>query len=465
MNTGHLPSPPWMAAWFNATTHSTSSKGLLSPAQLLATLRLACSAISASSLSLVDETARSTFLSSIDALALGAFRKSESEWGPVRLAAVVSLLQSVGHRPSCALLAASRLALSDHLFEPRDSIDLAAEGMALSLDGLMEFSLSNPSTRTARRGSPVNEASKTVPALLKHIESQSPRALLLSLSLPSPLSRHKMENLTDPLAPYYKSVAVLSPTRTWQGSMGPWRLCTLLEAFASWGYCPKGEWLSSLILGACSSPDTNEGPEGLPLTGSHAVSLLRALALIQAADVTGPSIQSLLSLLTPEMMSECSSKQMADIAWSLGAIQYRPDPAWWDSYEHCLLAGEGCQMLGGMTGRSLCDLAWACASVRLTPSTEVFSSLLSVSLRRLPSLDPPSLAGLLWSLCIIEDVGPGQVWMSGWISESAAKMSSFQAHDLVRVSFLAPASFHHPFASLRLSISFLRYYLYVSCRQ
>lgn len=163
------------------------------------------------------------------------------------------------------------------------------------------------------------------------------------------------------------------------------------------------------------------------------------------------------------------------MAWALGVLQYRPAPAWWDGYESVLLlpspavtfpvasslasagtsprnaspsaaasaaSSQSPPLLFTMPGKPLCEVAWACAALRLPPSPTLLSGLAAAAARQLPSLDPASLSNLLWSLYVLDDAGPGPAWMDLWLQEAARKMAAFEAQDLaLAISGLAAAQY------------------------
>ena len=163
------------------------------------------------------------------------------------------------------------------------------------------------------------------------------------------------------------------------------------------------------------------------------------------------------------------------MAWALGVLQYRPAPAWWDGYESVLLSpspavtfpvasslssahtwlryaspsaaaaaasSQSPPLLFTMPGKPLCEVAWACAALRLPPSPTLLSGLTAAAARQLPSLDPASLSNLLWSLYVLDDAGPGPAWMDLWLQEAARKMAAFEAQDLaLAISGLAAAQY------------------------
>ncbi len=101
-----------------------------------------------------------------------------------------------------------------------------------------------------------------------------------------------------------------------------------------------------------------------------------------------------------------------------------------------------------MPGKQLSEIAWACAALRLQPSTQLLSALASAAARKLPCMDPASLANLLWSLFLLDEGGPGPAWMDLWLSESAGKMSGFEAQDLALVASGLAAARYAPFSLL-----------------
>ncbi len=136
-------------------------------------------------------------------------------------------------------------------------------------------------------------------------------------------------------------------------------------------------------------------------------------------------IRGLLEALTPARLEELRPKQAAEVAWALGVLQFRPDAGWWERYESALLRRTAAAavdvvalssdalrgppppstLLDAMPGRQLCEVAWACAALRLVPSAPLLSALAAAAARRLPSLPPSSLSNLLWSMAVLDPGG------------------------------------------------------------
>lgn len=176
-------------------------------------------------------------------------------------------------------------------------------------------------------------------------------------------------------------------------------------------------------------------------------------------------ISGLLSALTPSRLRELGAKPAAEVAWALGVLQHRPDTAWWRAYESVLLsaaaspetggasraAGDmtvassspavtsvpsaaGC-LLDSMPGKQLCEVAWACATLGLSPSPTLLSGLAAAAVREMPSLAPASLSNLLWSLTALDPRGEGFMEASARPAPSPPvpphrllRTSSFSAH-------------------------------------
>ena len=138
----------------------------------------------------------------------------------------------------------------------------------------------------------------------------------------------------------------------------------------------------------------------------------------------------LMSALSAASLRALEPKAVAEAAWALGVLQYHPDAEWWRQYETVLLEstavpsplsgqtfggsheadsqrGGVCKgrMIDAMPGRQLCEVAWACALLRLSPSRPMLASLAAASARQLPALGPSSLSNLLWSMTVLDPSG------------------------------------------------------------
>ena len=137
----------------------------------------------------------------------------------------------------------------------------------------------------------------------------------------------------------------------------------------------------------------------------------------------------LVSALSADSLRALEPKAVAEAAWALGVLQYHPDAEWWRQYETVLLEstavpfplsgqtsgsheadsqrGGVCKgrMIDAMPGRQLCEVAWACALLRLSPSRPMLASLAAASARQLPALGPSSLSNLLWSMTVLDPSG------------------------------------------------------------